>query len=157
MPKLFKYLTPLVAAVALVATGCSKPEDAFVGHYTGKVALSQKATDQLAKMGAMGTALKEQMSKATMDLELKKDKTFSMTSDMHMGGPASNASGTWTLVNNQITLAPTSETAAGKASPVPANQTMKLNASADKKTLTPDMSAIPGAADSGTSITFTKA
>jgi hypothetical protein len=156
MSRFFKIAGPLLALIAIAAAGCSKPEDAYIGHFTGKLTLSQKALDQLSKMGTMGNSLKDQMTKATIDLELKKDKSFTMATDTHMG-QTTTASGTWALANNQVVLTPSAETSNGKTNAVPAKQTLKLNPSADKKTLIPDMSSLPGGADSGTSITFTKA
>ena len=152
MPRILRSLWPLLALLAIAAAGCSKPEDAFVGHYTGKLVLSQK---MLSQYGANASKVQAGLAKMTMTLDINKDKTFISNTDSGTG-MKSQASGTWSVVNNQVLLSATNSTQNGKAVTIPPNQPpVKFNVSADKKSLSPDVSAIPGAAEQGT-MTFTK-
>ena len=153
MSRLTRFLFPFLL-VAAIAAGCSKPEDKFVGHYTGKMVLSQKALAELDKAGPMASGLKEQLEKLTMDLELKADKTFSVTASGSTMGSGSTT-GTWVLTDGAVVISPTSAASAGKQTAITGGQTQKFTASPDGKTLTADMSNNPMGAEAG-SLVFTK-
>lgn len=152
MPRFLRSLWPLLALIAIAAAGCSKPEDAYVGHYTGKVTLSEKT---LKLYGASAGKIQDMISKSKLTLDLNKDKTFASGTDSPQG--KSNTTGTWTVANNDIVLTATSATMNGKSAPIPpTQQAVKFTISPDKKSLSPDLSAIPGAAANGSTMVFTK-
>lgn len=155
MPRIFRSLWPLLALIAIAAAGCSKPEAAYAGHYTGKIQLAKKLMDQLAKQGPQGQAFVQELQKSSILLDLKADKTFTISSSGGGVAGSGSASGNWTITNNQLVLTPTTSMTNGKVNPPAANQTIKLNPSSDKRTLTADTSSAPGGADNG-SLTFTK-
>jgi len=135
----------LLSILALaIAVGCGKPEDKFVGHYNGKMAISTQAQDKLKNTGgAQGEQLLQGMLAATLGLELKKDKTFALTTSML--GQSNVTNGTWSLDNSQIIMQGTDASGAAQGTP------SKLNPSDDGKTLT----AI-NTVDPGTTMVFTK-
>lgn len=144
----------LFLAVALVAAGCGKPEDKFIGKYTGKTEISAAAAERLDKAGAIGAQLKEMMSKIKLDLELKKDKTYTIATTIQER--PINTSGTWSLEENKVLLKPTSGTnASGQQTAITTGKTMTLLPSEDGKTLTADTGQDPQGLQS--SVVFTRA
>lgn len=127
---------------ALLLAGCSKPEDKLVGHYAGKINISEQGKAQMAKLGAAQAAQAQKMlDSMTMDLELKKDKTYSMNAKGPMG--ANNENGTWAVADQKVTLTP----GAGSS-----GRPVTLTSDASGKVLTLDMGNVGG----GGSMTFTK-
>lgn len=137
-------------AVALIAScllGCSKPEDKYVGHYVGHIAVTQKALDEAKKKG-FEKQLQQEIASTTIDLTLNLNKTFLLSnSDVKS---EKSGEGTWALSGNKILLTPKAQK--GPATPP---GVLKLNVSQDGKTLTADQSDDPAAA-SLASLTFKK-
>lgn len=88
----------LIAASLLVA-GCGKPEDKFVGAYTGSVELSQETLDQMKAMAAQIGQNPDEWVKdpqsLSMTLELQDEGVFSITSSSTQSQSTTN--GKWTL------------------------------------------------------------
>src|SRR2546425_20815 len=130
-------ITGLFLALAIIAAlGCSKPEDKFVGHYSGTIQLAQKFQDQLANLPpAVAAKAKSQMDQMKFDLELSKDKTYTVTGTMPMQGPLAET-GTWVLADKAITLSEKTETVNGKPVPNPDTKPKNLTFGSDPKVLT---------------------
>ncbi len=94
----------LVAVAATLLVGCGKPEDKFVGNWTGKVEFPKEAMDTLKAMlpPADFAKAEKDIKEAKIDLELKKDKAYSITSVTQ--GKPSTVTGTWTLSEDAKTL-----------------------------------------------------
>ncbi len=158
MSKIFEILAPIGALLAIAAAGCSKPEDKFVGHYTGQMQFSQKTQVDLAKAPPqLAAQLKDQLGGLKMDLELKKDKTYTATATIPSSQtPSTNVStGTWAFEDNKLTLTDLNETVNGKPSPLTDKKPQVLVPAADGNSLTADMSGNPQAAQFG-SLVFRK-
>jgi hypothetical protein len=111
--------------------------------------------DRLKAAGPMADQLKKLMEAVKMNLDLKKDMTFSMASTFM--NKDNTTTGTWSLSNNQVVLTPTSGTSpTGQVTPISAGKTVKFTPSADAKTLTFDPTSDPAAAAQA-SVTFTRA
>jgi ABC-type Na+ efflux pump permease subunit len=94
----------LVAVAATLLVGCSKPEDKFVGNWAGKVEFPKEAMDTLKAMlpPADFAKAEKDIKEAKIDLELKKDKSYSITSVTE--NKPSTVTGTWTLSEDAKTL-----------------------------------------------------
>jgi len=99
---------PALLAVALVI-GCSKPEAKYVGTYTGKLQISQASKDKLAKLGAQAAMVEQQIEKATINLNLKDDMTYTVSASGVPASANSSDEGKWAFADNQITLTSTKD------------------------------------------------
>lgn len=97
MSRSLRFLIPALFALALVLAGCAKPEDKYAGTYTGKMQLSQKTLDLIAKQPK---AAQDQILNATVKLELNKDKTATLTPS----GQTAGTSGSWSVQNGEIAI-----------------------------------------------------
>ena len=138
-----RSLLVLTFLTLLLLAGCGKPEDKLVGHYNGKMNLSPQTQTKMKAAGAQGDQLLQGMMGATFGLDMKQDKTYSLTTTMM--GQSNVISGSWKLDNNQIVLQMTNPT--GNAQGTPSN----LTPSEDGKTLT-----AVNTVDPGSTMVFTK-
>lgn len=144
----------LVGLLALFLAGCAgNPEDKVAGHYTGKITLSKAAEDQAKKSGAMGAQFLSALAQMKMELDLNKDKSFTMKTSA--AGNSGSISGTWELTDKQISLNTTSQTVNGKPSTQQA-PAQKFTVDDTFTTLTADAGSNQAAAQMG-SLVFTKA
>src|SRR3569832_125155 len=91
MSRSYRFLAPLLIALAIALAGCGKPEDKLVGTYTGKQQLSQET---LTKLGKAAKALQDM----SLTLNLNKDKTASLSAP----GQPTPINGTWNYEANQV-------------------------------------------------------
>lgn len=165
-PKL-KIAVPIAIVIAVVASGCAKPEDKFVGHYTGALQLTPAAQAQLSQQPPQIAAmLKSQVTGLKIDLDIRKDRSYTVNATIPGGqapgqsarGSSTNdvSDGTWTLAGNKLTLTDKTETVNGKAARVTDHNPEVLVVGRDPKILTADMSSNPNAARLG-NLVFTKA
>jgi hypothetical protein len=143
-------LASLAIAAAILSAGCAKPEDKFVGHYSGKLQLSKQAEDKLATAPPAAAAdLRNQLSAVKMDMELRKDMTYTVTANFpaarsSIGQSASTtdtAIGTWTVADKKLTLMDKTETVDGKTTVVKDNPPQVLVFDPAAKTLVADMNS----------------
>ena len=97
MSRSLRFFLPALLALALLIAGCAKPEDKYVGTYTGKTQLSQKTLDLIAKQPK---AEQDQIINATVKLELKQDKTATLTPS----GQSAGTSGSWSVQNGEVSI-----------------------------------------------------
>jgi hypothetical protein len=127
----------LVAVAATLFVGCGKPEDKFVAKWIGKVDFPKEAMDTLKAMlpPADYAKAEKDIKDAKLDLELKKDKTYAITTVAQ--GEPSTVTGTWTLSEDGKTLTLSgpklSDDAKAKAKAAGATD-QQISASEDKST-----------------------
>ena len=121
-------LAPLALLLTVLVFGCSRaPQNKLVGTYVGKPQLTAEGLALIEKKeGAKAEQAKAQISNTSINLELKPDMTFTMTTS---GMTPSTVTGKWTDNGTKILLS-------NNASP--GSSMLSLNVSADSKTLTPD-------------------
>ncbi len=90
-----RLLLPAIVA-ALLLIGCSKPEDQFVGKYTGSVEIPEEVVN-LAKQFSPDQAatIDDAINNPNLFLELKKDGIYTITSN------GTSTDGTWSLSEDQ--------------------------------------------------------
>lgn len=118
-----------------------------MGHYVGKISVTQRALD-MAKEKGFESQMEAEVNRTKIDLVLKPDATFLMTNSDVQSQKSTH--GTWAYSKNQIVLTPSDARASA-----PKSTDLKLTVSADGKTLTADQSQDPAAAALA-SLTFTK-
>src|SRR5438128_1495402 len=127
MSRILRILAPLL--LVLVALGCSKtPENKLAGTYICHPQLTPQGIAMLdKKAGPKAAAAKKQVTDTTINLELRSDMTFTMTTS---GPQPSTVSGKWTETGTKILL----DNGSGASS----EGVFALNVSPDLKSLTPD-------------------
>lgn len=133
MSRFLQVFAPLAILLALVASGCSKgPQNRLAGSYLAKPELTPQGTALIEKkMGPKAAAAKKQIADTAINLELRSDMTFTMTTT---GPSASTNSGKWTDMGDKILL---SLSAAGVGTGANGG-VMALTVSKDLKTLSPE-------------------
>ena len=133
MSRIFRILAPLAILLAVAASGCHKgPENKLAGTYVAKPQLTAQGSALIdKKMGAKADAAKKQISDTAINLELRSDMTFTMTTT---GPSASNSTGKWTNVGGRVLLT----LDAGAGGSTANNSVMALTVSPDLKTLSPE-------------------
>ena len=130
---------PALLVFALVV-GCSKPEQKYVGTYTGKLQISQASKDKLAKLGAQAAMVEQQIEKATFNLNLKDDMTYTVSASGVPATAESSDEGKWAFADNQITLTSTKDKSKPEPMTIESDGTLSL--------------LLPGGGD--TTVKFTK-
>ena len=142
-----------LALAALLMAGCSKPEDKFVGHYTGKVQITPQAEKALSALPKQAQAqTRSQLQSLNVALDLKKDKAYTVSMSLPDG--AYTGTGTWSLTDNKISLVTQTETSNGKTVTVTNKGSDVLTVGPDPKVLTMDSASNPELA--GLNVSFTK-
>ena len=148
----FNYLIGLsLCLFSLVA--CTKPDEKFIGHYTGKLELMPSMEKRLAKLPAeQGAQVRANVANLTAELDLQKDKTYAMT----MTSPRGKLSitGTWVYSVNTIDLINKTITKDGRTEQLRGDSADILSPTGDPRVL--KMGAANNPALQGLMITFTK-
>lgn len=117
--------------IGVVVAGCSKPQDVYVGSYTGKLELSRESKKRLYKDPDY-QPYGEMWAKGALTLTLYKDGTF--TSKATMRGYSEQVGGHWALEDNKVVITSISGLLDDPET-LPSNRVTILTPSNDKKTL----------------------
>ena len=143
----------MLAALALVVVGCSKPEDKFVGHYNGKVELGAETKQKIAALPPEAKKQAESnFQNIKVDLDLRQDKSY--TFNLTIPSASFSVTGVWELKGNKINCINKQETVNGKTSPVTGNRADVLTVGSNPSVLTMDSASNSQLA--GITITLTK-
>lgn len=133
----FPAMKKLLALVAVASVAVCAFAQSPVGSWKGKILMDTSKMPKAAnpqQQKAMNEAFAK-VKAVTLTLNVKGNKTFTITIPPMMGQPGHNAEGTWTQKGNTVTMISTKED--GKPSTKKQPQTMTMDGTGRKMTMVP--------------------